>query len=41
MKINIYFSKSSKEKLFPFPMNLLDTYLKPKTHIEKETSKTT
>ncbi len=36
MKINICFSKSLKKILFPFCKNLLDTYLKPKAHNEKE-----
>jgi hypothetical protein len=35
------FSKLSKENLFHFHKNLLYTYLKPKAHIEKETSKAT
>jgi len=35
MKINICFNKSLKKSFFFFGKNLLDTYLKPKAHIEK------
>jgi hypothetical protein len=41
MKINILFSKSSKNIYISFCKNLFDTYLKPKTHIEKQMSKPT
>ncbi len=35
------FQQVIKKNLFSFCKNLLDTYLKPKEHIEKQTSKAT